>query len=159
MCSPLRPDNNSRLRSLLALIVSFLTPRKIPGFACLLYKSAHLRRSAVIILLSSALRNATANRDWRCVICQLKAVYIKVMSLQRGAIRRSLPFLCLFRETQTKRLLDRLLKCLSGINLIGVGKALLLTWDVSSCFSLDVQRLGRSLAQVIISVCLKCLKG
>lgn len=50
------------------------------------------------------------------MICQLKAVYIKVMSLRRPAIRRFLPFLCLLRETQTERLLGRLLKCLSGRN-------------------------------------------
>lgn len=41
-------------------------------------------------MLSSAFREATERRAWRCVICQLKAVYIRVMSLRRLAIREIL---------------------------------------------------------------------
>lgn len=37
-----------------------------------------------------AVRNATVICDWRCTICRLKAVFIKVMSLRRLAIREIL---------------------------------------------------------------------
>lgn len=139
--SPLRQDPSNHLRSRLTLAASFLTSRKIPSSACRYKINVYLRKGSTVIIfgLSCAWRNATEYRDWRCVICQLKAVYIKVMSLRRVAIRRSLPFLRLFWESQTEGLLGRRLKCLSGRNLIGLGKATLLTRDVSRCFSIGLQ--------------------
>lgn len=139
--SPLRQETSNRLRSRLTLTASFLTWRKSSSFAQRYKINVYLRRSSTVIifLLSCAWRNATAHRDWRCVICRLKAVYIKAMSLRRVAIRRSLPFLRRFGESQTERLLGRRLKCLSGRNLIGLGKATLLTRDVRRCFSVGLQ--------------------
>lgn len=44
----------------------------------------------LVIGLCSAIRNATVICDWRGTICRLKAVFIKVMSLRRLAIREIL---------------------------------------------------------------------
>lgn len=120
----------------------FLTSRNIPNSACCYYKNGQLRGgSTVVISLSSAFRNFTVNHDWRCVICQLKAVYIKVMSLRRLAIRRFLPFLCLLREIQ--RLLGRLLKCLSGRNFRPTSVSMFsCTGDRIICLSEVLQRLA-----------------
>lgn len=44
----------------------------------------------VVTGLCFAVKNATVICDWRCTICRIKAVFIKVMSLRRLAIREIL---------------------------------------------------------------------
>lgn len=55
------------------------------------------------------------------MICQLKAVYIIVMSLRRLVIREILSIPLSTPETPTERLLGRLLNCLSGRNFNWLG--------------------------------------